>query len=320
MPTQPPSTEEFTAPKKAQEGRIVACYAPLNQYRNIEDGRLVFRAPKNRPEGTWTKTMTVQCGQCLGCRIDRSAAWAARIVHEAQDHKDNCFVTLTYDKLPENGSLNKEDIQKFFKRLRRKNPSVNLKYFQCGEYGDQLQRPHHHACIFNFDFPDKQPFSEREGIVTYTSEELNERWGHGFTTLGELNYETAAYTARYCVKKVTGVLGRDHYMRWDDDGVAYWLRPEFITMSKGIGRKWYDQYKKDLFPSDEMPVPGKGVYKKIARFYEKLLEKDDPTAYEELKQRRMDYYNTHQDEYTPEKLYAKYKVKKAQTDKLKRTI
>ena len=67
------------------------CYSPLKGFRNLESGGIVFKRSSIAGEA-----MEVACGQCLGCRLDRSRMWAIRIVHEASLHDDNCFLTLTY--------------------------------------------------------------------------------------------------------------------------------------------------------------------------------------------------------------------------------
>lgn len=38
------------------------------------------------------------CGNCIGCRLDRSKQWAVRLMLEAQLHKKNSFITLTYNE------------------------------------------------------------------------------------------------------------------------------------------------------------------------------------------------------------------------------
>lgn len=50
------------------------------------------------------------CGQCIGCRLDKSRDWAQRMVHEASLHMDNVFITLTYapEYLPPDGGLKKK--------------------------------------------------------------------------------------------------------------------------------------------------------------------------------------------------------------------
>jgi len=187
----------------------MACYSPLKGFENRDDGGIQFKRTKNAGPA-----MEVACGQCLGCRIDKSKEWAARIVHESQMHQDNCFITLTYNQenLPPDGSLNKEHFQKFMKRLRRANESTAIRYFHCGEYGEKLERPHYHACLFgiNFDSDRVLHSANDRGDILHTSETLTKLWGKGFATIGELNYETAAYTARYIMKKITGLRAEEH--------------------------------------------------------------------------------------------------------------
>ena len=279
----------------------MACYKPLEGYRDPNTNGLTFK--KTRP---LQEKLTVACGQCLGCRTDRALMWAVRIVHEStlhQDHYGNCFVTLTYrDKhdctpdelrngyhVPDDFSLNKKHFQDFIKRLRKRYPQ-RIRYFHCGEYGDKTQRPHYHACLFNIDFQDSIVWKQEQGITTYESKALNNAWPYGFATLGELNYETAAYTARYILKKITGERAHDHYLRNDEYGVAYWLQPEYVTMSlkPGIGYDFYAKYSSDIFPADLSAVPGKGVIHKVPRYYQTLLERSDPKTLELVKQLRQE--------------------------------
>ena len=250
-------------------------------------------------------------------------------MHEAQSHDDNCFITLTYDDyhMPRlftggPGTLLKKDFQNFMKRLRKLLAPRKIRYYMCGEYGDKDQRPHYHACVFGFDPQDKQLFAVNLDNHIYTSEMMSDTWGRGFVTIGSLTFQSAAYVARYVMKKRTGPLAHDHYLRCDNYGVAYWLEPEYNTMSRrpGIGRDWYEKYKDDLFPSDEVPVPGSGVHKKVPRYYETILKSEDELQHEEVKRLREVFRDSHVDEYSPQRLMDKYKVKKAQLKYLKREM
>jgi hypothetical protein len=298
----------------------VPCYSPLKGYKSRHNGGLTFRRSESAGE-----KMDVACGQCLGCRADHARTWAARMVHESQMHDQNCFITLTYEDehMPRlfsggPGTLYKPHFQKFMKRLRKRFSGRKIRYYQCGEYGDQLDRPHYHAVLFNLDFSDKELLREDKGNFLFISKTLSELWPYGFATIGEFSFDSAAYVAGYCLKKITGVKAHDHYLRCDEYGVAYWLEPEYSTMSRrpGIGKTWYDKYKSDVFPSDDVPVPGKGVFKKAPRYYETLLASESPEDLELLKELRKQFRAAHGDEYTPERLMAKYKVHKAR-DKLK---
>ncbi len=300
----------------------MTCYSPLKGYENKEDGGIIF---KKGPDAG--QDMEVACNQCIGCRISKSKEWAARIVHESQMHQDNCFVTLTYDEenLPYDTGLNKAHYQKFMKRLRKKHTDKKIRYFHCGEYGETTKRPHYHACLFGIDFEDRKPYSANNDVITDISEELQNIWGKGFCTIGELNYQTAAYTSRYILKKVTGNRAKEHYQRVDPyTGELYDVQPEYITMSlgrqtgQGIGGTFYEKYKSDFWPSDECPIPGRGVYKKVPKYYEKLYAKENPEELAKIKRKRTTYLLANVDEYSPERLETKYKVKKAQLSQLKR--
>ena len=74
----------------------------------------------------------------------------------------------------------------------------------CGEYGDKLGRPHYHAIIFGVTFVDKKLWSIRRGNNLYRSATLEKLWPYGFSSIGTVNFETAAYVARYVTKKITG--------------------------------------------------------------------------------------------------------------------
>ncbi len=130
------------------------CYHPLSAFQ-CADGSIVFH------ERRWyntVKTLSLPCGQCIGCRLERSRQWAMRCMHEAQLHENNCFITLTYDNthLPSDGSLHYKDFQLFIKRLRKKFGNTRIRYYMAGEYGENFGRPHFHACIFGHDFHDKK--------------------------------------------------------------------------------------------------------------------------------------------------------------------
>lgn len=77
-----------------------------------------------------------------------------RLLLEMRRYEYSYFVTLTYSNLTlprnENGvpTLSKSDLQKFFKRLRKR---ISFKYFAVGEYGEDKGRPHYHAIIMTGD-------------------------------------------------------------------------------------------------------------------------------------------------------------------------
>lgn len=222
------------------------------------------------------RRQSVPCGKCAACRLERARQWAVRCSHEAELWRSNVFATLTYssDALPmeADGSctLRPADFVNFMKALRKRKAGV--RFFQAGEYGS-LGRPHHHALLFNCDFPDKRKIAERRGHGIYRSDELEELWPHGFSSFGSVTFESAGYVARYALKK----LGKPS------------LRsvPEYLTMSRrpGIGAGWYQKFGRDVYPSDELVIRG-GAITRPPRFYDERLKKEDPICWSLLRDRR----------------------------------
>ena len=326
------------------------CYSPLKGWRDRETGGIKFKRDNAIEE------MEVACGSCIGCRLDRSRMWAVRICHEASLHEyhgGNCFITLTYrdpiectpDQLkdgyhvPFDWSLNKKHYQDFMKRLRKAFYPQKIRFFHCGEYGNRCQhginldevkcpalcrlgRPHYHACLFNCSFDDLESYASRDGVLRYTSPKLEAIWKYGFVDVGELNFESAAYVARYILKKVDGEKAFEHYLSFLDDGTGVFLQPEYVTMSRrpGIGRYWFEANRYDVFPHDSVPVAGSGVIQKVPRYYDELFADSNPRNMEEIKALRQKFREEHGHEYTPDRLMAKYRVKKRKIEMLRRTV
>lgn len=276
------------------------CYRPLSAWQSPRvDGStstISFSGNQDRYFDV-AKHILLPCGQCIGCRLERSRRWAVRLMHEAEMHEFNCFITLTYDEshVPKDGSLRVEDFQLFMKRLRR-GSSAPLRFFHCGEYGDQKGRPHYHACLFGEDFrADRVRIEDScSGHPQWISPRLCEAWKHqGRATIGELNFESAAYVARYCVKKITE-LSEEKKAKFRHEGRKFvdfdehyqGRRPEYVTMSRrpGIGATWFDKYRTDVYPWDEVIMRGRAMMPPPA--YDKLLEKVDPALFERVKRER----------------------------------
>ena len=204
------------------------CFRPITAWRtnnvNPETGKRGITM--SRSNALIDMELQLPCGKCLGCLNGRTNEWALRCTHEAQFHKHNCFITLTYDDdhLPNDGSLNHKHFQDFMKRLRKSRPNAKLKYFMCGEYGGLNMRPHYHAILFGVDFDDKRKFSQKDNIVNFISDELAALWPFGFHTIGNVHYGTARYTAKYSMKQLEKL------------GIDYGdLKPECRRMSQGLG-------------------------------------------------------------------------------------
>ena len=74
----------------------------LHFYTRGTDGKHIkgAKAPNYRRE------LSLPCGRCIGCKLERSRQWAIRLLHEAQLHEWNSFVTLTFeDEQLESGDL-----------------------------------------------------------------------------------------------------------------------------------------------------------------------------------------------------------------------
>jgi len=301
----------------------VPCYHPLLAYRSL------VRSPGGgfpiqfKRTGTSGPLIQIACGQCLGCRLERSQAWATRIMHEAQMHEENAFLTLTYapEKLPPDSSLHKEDFRNFMKRYRKALQPLRIRFFHCGEYGETTGRPHYHAAIFGHDFKDKKPWAKNpQGQQTWTSSQLNELWGLGHCIIGSLSMQSAAYVARYVMKKVTGPQALEHYSRIEPEtGEVTRLQPEYITMSRnpGIGKNWLDQFGEDCYSEDFVPLQG-GKSGKVPDYYLKELRKTDEKRYESIKKARQSRAKANAKENTWQRLETKQAVKAAAIRQLKR--
>jgi len=264
------------------------CYRPIHAYVAPGRSKNGKRAISFTKRGGFSDLpLTLPCGSCVGCRLDRARQWSFRIMHEASQHEDNCFITLTYDDehLPRDGSLVVEDFQNFMKRLRDRVAPKKIRFFHCGEYGEQDGRPHYHAILFGLDFPDRMRYNDG-GRKAHSSEMLGEVWDKGFNMVGDLTPQSAAYVARYCIKK-SGVFADSYDGDVDETtGEVARLKREYVTMSRrpGIGRGWYDKYSDDVFPSDSIVVQGKEYLP--PSYYTRVLEETRPALHRQVKLNR----------------------------------
>ncbi|AXL14664.1 replication initiator protein [Microviridae sp.] len=259
----------------------MSCYCPLEGYRKdpSKNGGVGGFTPSRRL-GYIDQPLTVPCGQCMGCRLEKSRQWAVRVMHEASCHDQNSFVTLTYDDdhLPYQGQLLRSDIQKFHKRLRKKVP--NVRFFYCGEYGEETERPHFHTILFGWEPDDKELAGKsKNGENLYDSEKLSKLWKKGHSNFGSVTFESAAYVSRYSTKKVTGKLADTHYNRHCPDTGDYVLNQEFLGMSlkPGIGAEWLKKYGRDSYEKDQIIM--RGIPMKPPRYYDNRMELTDPTLW-----------------------------------------
>jgi len=204
-----------------------------------------------------------------------------RCMHEAKCHEESSFVTLTYDDghLPSDGSLDRKAFRLFMDRLRKHVGYAKVRYFHCGEYGERSGRPHYHAILFGYWPSDARRLASGKDYPLWSSVELGELWPLGHAVVGQVTFESAAYVARYVVKKITGDAAKAHYQGRE---------PEYATMSRrpGIGKLWLEQFGDDVYPADE--VIARGHASRPPRFYDKLYEASSPLDSWLLKRARAD--------------------------------
>lgn len=231
-------------------------------------------------------------------------------------HEENCFITLTYDEQNNPDTLVKKHYQDFLKRLReylsRSGQPTGVRYYLAGEYGDNFGRPHYHALLFGYNFPDRKFFTTQNGFKLDTSEILKKLWPMGYSLIGDVSFESAAYVARYIMKKVTGENAPHYY----GDRL-----PEFNKMSlkPGIGADWFKAYgMQSCYPEDFIVIRG-GVKCKPPRYYDKKLDLTNPDLLAKIKTVRQNHGKNSKHN-TPERLRVRHAVKLKATETLRRKL
>lgn len=314
----------------------MVCYSPITYYK-IQKGPEDYHYTHNPIKGKKEGGVELQhpCGQCIGCKLAKSREWSVRCMHEASLYFNNCWLTLTLNEEYKETRANpysvergqKSEITRFLKRLRKKY-GAGIRYYYCAEYGETCffcnqtehnctcetyhpwrGRPHYHVCLFNHDFDDKELYKVINGCKHYTSESLDQLWtdpatrlNMGYATISDLTEDSAAYTARYTMKKVNGML-KDridpitqikHYQRITPDGEIIDLEPEYTNMSRGssklktggIGKGWINKYSKEVLDNDS--VFFKETRIKPPAYYDNVLKQLVPLLVEENKNERID--------------------------------
>lgn len=242
----------------------------------------------------------IPCGKCIECRLNKSRVWADRMMAEAAYHKDNVFLTLTYDndhlpvpltRFTESGDLEvspvhplvKSDLQKFMKRLRKKFSDQKIRYYACGEYGDKSMRPHYHLILFGLALDDaKLLYKTDDGISYYTSQSISDVWSFGMHVASAVTWNSCAYVSRYVMKKL--VHG------YDDLPEKLNYPKEFSVMSRkpGIGRQFYDDHYVEisLFNGAYLPTDEGSRLIRSNKYYDSVFELIDEDLFSLLKEER----------------------------------
>ena len=298
----------------------MSCYHPMVAVRDYGDKqyKLLGSVPdidflKTESSHRYKETLLVPCGQCRGCRYDKSRTWADRMCLEFDHTKKAVFLTLTYDPdhLPLSGvvdwstgecfpTLVKEDMSRFMKDLRGNKhfDGKELRFYGSGEYGEKFGRSHMHIILFGASLEDFDWPLENSGLVLHDMNELHQPtyrsrileeviWKKGLVGISDFSWETAAYVARYVRKKLTGDLESVYTCRGQV--------PPFSLMSRRPGIAGYyllDHPDKDIFEVDTFSVNGK--IKRIPDYLFDRLVSDNPQLqdkFESFKNDRRRYAN-----------------------------
>lgn len=248
-------------------------------------------------------------------------------------HKANAFLTLTYsdEQLPPDRSLDVRHWQKFAKDFRY--AYGPFRFYHCGEYGDETHRMHLHALIFGWDFTDDRVLfkTNGQGDDLFISKRLTDLWGRGEVVIGDLTHKSAAYCARYTMKRQGGEKGREYYKALaialtgdaayericlETGEVFDGLKPPYSTMSRrpGIGKPWLDKYKTDVYPHDYV-VDSSFKKGRPPAFYDNQL---DPDQLVDLKAQRVINARPTRKDRTADRLHDREIVCEARTKSLSR--
>lgn len=277
-----------------EKGKIK--YVPMKLDDPLIDFYKNKKNMKSWKEKGLDRPIMIPCGKCIGCRLDKSREWALRCMMELQSNNGiACFLTLTYNESsvpityypdPHTGealpglTLRLDDLQRFWKRLRKSLPDVKIRYFACGEYGAESWRPHYHAIVFGYRPDDLVVKQVNDSSTYFTSASISRIWPAGNVVVAGVNFDTCAYVARYTAKKAC-TLGDDFYKKFN-------MESPFLAMSRrpGIGWSFLEKHK-NFLETDKIYVSGSDpVDGKIPRSFVQKLEDADPDIYEHIRKAR----------------------------------
>lgn len=238
------------------------------------------------------------CGKCLYCMGTRNVEKSNRLIHESKLHKENCFITLTYNNqnLPAGNTLNKRDYQLFIKRLRKKVAPRKIRYFICGEYGEQFGRAHYHLILFGYVPKDLVVIYQDNKETLYHSKEIEKIWNKGYIHIGiDIRKETVKYVANY-MGKLSDYNIETQIAPFTQASTNPGIGGNYIaTIIKENGKNVITHFDKSIYETDSIYIEGK--QHKIPKYYDKLAEKYGIDL-EQIKTKRKEKYSKQQLEIT----------------------
>lgn len=302
--------------QKTNKG-VISRKEALNILNNY-DSNYYQAIKKYNYKNPYHKLQMIGCQECWACQLNKSAQWATRIMCEVKESPNNYFITLTYDDLHlpiaeklyqlkkhkngsseileyENdgtwgGTLQPKDTEKFMHDIRQyfeRKGHKGIKVYYVGEYGEQTHRPHYHFILMNLPLDPKEFYGfhiDGNYKAHWKSKEIERYWDKGMIDIAEVEWSSAAYVARYCMKKL--------FPKNEDEYYQQGKLPEFTRMSRrpGIGMKYYEEHKHDIYKNDEMiarTVKGKVSSFKPPKAWDKKFKEEFPEEFEIIKKSRM---------------------------------
>lgn len=287
------------------------CTSPKTVWTNPDGGRPIFNLWSGVSPG---REFLIGCGRCLGCQLDRSSSWATRATHEARYFDRNCFVTLSWrdEAMPSNPAEARYELRKFQARFRAEF-GAGKRFFGCMELGERFSRPHAHFIVYGEDFKEAcRPLgSSKSRNPLWTNPVLDRIWPFGFAWVGEFTSDSAAYVARYVVKKAgqPAVVSLAHPVTGE---LADWptvYRP-FYPLRPALGVRFLEEFSEDVWSG--LRARG-GARVPTPRAYSKRLKVVDPDRYEQLVEDRIQAMTAKRDvsEESPQRMEAKAEVMRA---------
>lgn len=195
----------------------------------------------------------IGCGRCKECRDARARGWQVRLLEDIKDNRNGQFVTLTFNteslikltyevrnwiivdgkktRFKRNltgymldNEICKRAVRLFNERWRRKHKKA-IRHWLVTELGhENTEHVHLHGIVYT----DEKP------------EEIHERWGYGFTWIGdEVNGTRINYVNEQTVNYITKYINK-----MDFTHIEYFPK---ILCSPGIGRGYAERAEYNSF-------------------------------------------------------------------------